>query len=120
MVAKAIGKTLYYFFGVAAVVGILTGMGLHYISHFVGSLLNLEGREEPQGRMLAAYRTEKREKQKQNGMLLPTPRYTPYASGDVNPKEDFGNLLGLARGRRRGSLIGTTILEEDDSSEGGF
>lgn len=70
----------------------------------------------------AAYRMERKEKQKQKEHLafLPTPRYTPQASVDVSPKEEDMDWLRQDRGRKKGSLIGTTILEEDDSSEGGF
>ncbi len=117
-------QTLYIFFGVATLVGILTGTSLHYMSSFIGTLLNLEGHEEAQqsrGRTLAAYRTEKREKQRQKGDmgLLKIPKYTPQASGDVSPKEKSMDLFRPDRGTK-GSLLGTTILEEDDSSEGGF
>ena len=118
-------QTLYIFFGVATLVGILTGTSLHYISGFIGTLLKLESRDEAQqsrGRTLAAYRIEKREKQRQKGDtgLLKIPRYMPQASGDVSPKEESMDLFRQDRGRRKGSLIRTTILEEDDSSEGGF
>jgi hypothetical protein len=68
------------------------------------------------------YRMERQEKQKQkeNLAFLPTPRFTPQASVDVSPKEEHMDWLRQDRGRRKGSLIGTTILEEDDSSEEGF
>ena len=107
----------------ATLVGILTGTSLHYISGFIGTVLKLDAREEEsRGRTLAAYRTEKSQKQREeeNVMLLPPPRYTPHASVDVSPKEEYMEWLRQDRGRTGGSLIGTTILEEDDSSEGRF
>ncbi len=116
-------QTLYIYFGVATLVGILTGTSLYYISVFIRTLLNLDGHiEEPRGRTAAVYRAEKKEKQKlmTNAVFLPISRYTPQASLDVSPKEEYVDLLRPDRGRRKGSLIGTTILEEDDSSEEGF
>lgn len=39
-------ETLYIFFGVATLVGIITGTSLHYVSTFLASVLKIDGRPQ--------------------------------------------------------------------------
>lgn len=124
---KHVQQTLYIYFGVAIVVGALTGTSLHYFSTFVITALQLERtREEKPGRSVAPYRAEKVEKQAKKGPLrkLLLPGRTRLKS-DVAVKNELQDWqIGneeRGRGRNgRNGLIPNTILEEDDSSEVGF
>jgi hypothetical protein len=100
-------------------IGVLTGTSLHYASGFLVSLLDLESRhEEPRGRSLSSYRAEKEArdsvlKVKQRGSL-------PVADGNLKEKYVGWERSNKDRGRHKNGLIHNTILEEEDSTDGGF
>ena len=129
-------------------VGVVTGTSLHYVSGFIVSVLDLEGRvEEARGRTLASYREEKREKQKNDPALKPGYYGLKGTRGnDVKAERrdpDFHqNPLSLpklrsrrdkdllkeepmdfewskpGRGRAKNDLVPNTILEEDSTEDG--
>ena len=111
-------QTLYIFFGVAVLIGILTGTSLHYVSRFIILLLGLESRpEEQRGRTLASYRKEKQ--QRLDNMLLKVEtRGGRRPVNDVTPTEEYVDWDRLKKGRsERGDGLINTILEEDSTEE---
>ncbi|KAL9129130.1 MAG: hypothetical protein Q9217_002340 [Psora testacea] len=119
-------ETLFVFLGVALIVGALTGTSLHYISDFTISILHLKAdpQQEERGRSLAKYRANKRELKEQDAplrKLIRKNKITPQDDGVLlNELKDWEWLAKEERGRPRNGLIPNTILEEEDSSEGGF
>ena len=116
-------QTLYIFFGVAALVGIVTGTGLHYASGFMASVLNIDSRaEERQVRSVAEYRAKRQEKRKKEARSPVLPEIglsQPKPGGAM--REEYSEWLKQNKGvRRKKGVIPSTILEEDDSSEDGF
>lgn len=112
-------QTLYIFFGIAALVGIVTGMSLHYLSGFIISLLNLDASpEEQRGRTLASYHAEERERWDAKGPIM-----TPGQKGEgplrnnLRLKEDYMDRISVTQDQRSGNRF-NTILEEEDSSDG--
>ena len=116
-------QTLYIFFGVAALVGILTGTSLHYASGFIASVLKIDSRaEEGQAKSLAEYRAERQEKLENEARSLALPQVAltqPKPGGAM--KDEYGDRLKQDKGQqRKKGIIPSTILEEDDSSEDAF
>lgn len=112
-------QTLYIFFGIAALVGIVTGASLHYISGFITSLLQLDASaEEQRGRTLASYRAEEQERwdAKDSIMRLRQKEEGPHRD-DLRLKEDSMDRNSLVQDQRSGTRF-NTILEEEDSSDG--
>ena len=115
-------QTLYIFFGVAVLVGTVTGTGLHYASEFIAPLLNIDSRaEERQVRSVAEYRAKRKEKREEaRSPVLPEIRLSQPKPDDAMRKE-YSEWLKQNKGaRRKKGGIPSTILEEDDSSEDGF
>ena len=113
-------KTLYIFFGVAALIGLLTGTSLHYVSAFFISLLNLESLpEEQRGRTLASYHT-KEEGREKDDQLLKLKHRGGLSRNDGALKDEYVNWSLSKQERGRGKKVPTTILEEDDSLEDEF
>ncbi|KAL8675967.1 MAG: hypothetical protein Q9186_007464 [Xanthomendoza sp. 1 TL-2023] len=116
-------ETLYVFLGVAMLVGVVTGTSLHYASGMLAALLRLEKRpqEEPRGRTMASYRAERTRKLQLKAISRSIPELaTPPKIIDTTSTDDFANLLEREKQSGRRSLLTSTILEEDDSSDGGF
>ncbi|KAI9721448.1 MAG: hypothetical protein M1812_002210 [Candelaria pacifica] len=118
MPLRILGKfeTLYIFFGVAAVVGILTGSVLHLSSSFLITTLNLQSgpeEDEPLPISIVAARRQKRSARLETPMvkLKQSPRI------DTSMNREYADWLEKDRGRRKNGLLSTTILEEDDDSE---
>jgi hypothetical protein len=112
-------QTLYIFFGIAALVGIITGMSLHYISGFIISLLNLDASpEERRGRTLTSYRAEERERGDMKDPItkLGQKREGPHRDS-VSLEEDYMDQNSAMQDQLSGSRF-NTILEEEDSSDG--
>lgn len=110
-------QTLYIFFGIAALVGIVTGMSLHYISGFIISLLNLDASpEERRGRTLASYRAEKRERwdAKEPIMKFRQKDEVPQRN-DLGSNEDYLKWNSVKKDQGQGGNRFNTILEEDTS-----
>lgn len=119
---RIIGKfeSLYIFFGIAALVGILTGTSLHYISGFIISALNLDSSPEGQrGRTLASYRAEK---QARRDAKDPITNLRQKDDGlrrkDLRVREEYMNWNSSKQDRGRGGNRFNTILEEEDTSDG--
>ena len=113
---------MYIFVGVAVVIGAGTGLTLHFASNFTTAILGLDHPlEEPRGRSLGSYPTEKQEIRQRDasGNLI---RESVEVQSDLPPTK--GEMLDWVkreqdRGRNNG-MIPNTILEEDDSSEAGL
>lgn len=115
-------QTLYIYVGVALLVGVATGATLHYASAFLTGLMNLESQpeEEPRGRTVASYRarrTDKLQQQKTRPPMIPPIVTSPKIEGAF--KDEFAKLRERDTQPRR-SLLTSTILEEDDSSDERF
>jgi len=119
---RQLGKleTLYIYFGVAALVGILTGAILHYSTDFIVRILGIDKVTEQRGRTLSSYRAEKKERQiKNQRRTLPKIGLKPMKL-DTGLKEEYSDWLKQDKGFSTKGLLSTTILEEEDSSEAGF
>lgn len=113
-------QTLYIFFGVAILIGVLTGIGVHYVSGFAISVLSLESHmSEQRGRTLTSYRAEKQsrleqgnplmELKQQNGLLVDNGGLNGEYVEWERPKKD--------RGRAGSRLVPNIILEEDSTED---
>ncbi|MCJ1388352.1 hypothetical protein MMC18_001198 [Xylographa bjoerkii] len=119
---RQLGKleTLYIYFGVAALVGILTGAILHYSINFIVRSLGIDRVAQERGRTLSSYRAEKTERQaKKMRQTLPKVGLKPLRP-DTVLKEEYSDWLKQDKGFGTKGLLSTTILEEEDSSEAGF
>ena len=115
-------QTLYIFFGVAVLIGILSGTVLHYVSAFGFTVLNLERHSEKQsGKSIDSYRAEKQMRAEQKDPFLKLKRR------DVSVVDGGGGLSGgyadwqrpkQDRGRTGPRLVPNTILEEDSTDDG--
>ena len=112
-------QTLYIFFGVACLIGVVTGAALHYSSGFVSSVLKLDQAPAQPGRTLARYRAEKQKKQAAK-VRMTMPLIGAPSKIDGALKEEYSDWLRHGKGQGQKGLLSTTILEEDDSSEAGF
>ncbi|KAK3169451.1 hypothetical protein OEA41_008834 [Lepraria neglecta] len=115
-------ETLYIFFGVAVLIGVLTGTSLHYASGFIISVLNLESqREEPRGRTLASFRRNKQRKMEDPPLKL-EPKFGGLPMIDLTPKEEYmeWEWSKQGRGKGRNGLIPPNTILEEDSTEDGF
>ena len=111
-------QTLYIFFGVAVLVGVITGTCIHYAYSFISSLLDLMGQpEEQRGRTLASYRRQQQQKA-EDPLVKVEARGGGLPTGDVTPKEEYRDWewSKQSRGKKRDGLI-NTILEEDSTDD---
>lgn len=113
-------KTLYIFFGIAALVGIVTGTSLHYVSEFITSILNLDASPEAQRvRTLTSYRAEKRERRDAKDPIMKLRQKDKgLQKNDLKLREDYVDWKLSKQDRGRGGSTFNTILEEEDSSDG--
>ncbi|KAI4131180.1 MAG: hypothetical protein LQ338_001385 [Usnochroma carphineum] len=114
-------ETLYIFVGAALLVGVVTGATLHYASAFLIALMNLESQpeEEPRGRTMASYRAERKDKLQHETRPPPRPPVSTSPRIESTFKDKFSNFRERDTYSER-SLLTSTILEEDDSSDAGF
>ncbi|KAI4140711.1 MAG: hypothetical protein L6R39_005683 [Caloplaca ligustica] len=114
--------TLYIFVGVGLLVGIMTGATLHYASTFLIAFMDLESQpeEQPRGRTMASYRAGRRYKIQQKNRAPPMPPVATSPRVESTFKDEFANLRERDTLSKRRSLLASTILEEDDSSEAAF
>ena len=111
-------QTLYIFFGIAALVGIVTGTSLHYVSSFIMSLLDLDrSPKEQRGRSLASNLVEKRERAHAEIPILESRQKQRLQNNDLDLREEYMDWNRIMRGRERGGIRINTILEEEDSSD---
>ena len=111
-------QTLYIFFGIAALVGIVTGTSLHYVSSFIISMLDLDrSSEEQRGQSLASYRAEKRERAHAEIPILESRQKQRLQNNDLGLREEYMDWSTIKRGRERVGIRINTIIEEEDSSD---
>ena len=113
-------QTLYVYFGVAALVGILTGVILHYLINSIIRGLGIDRIAEQRGRTLSSYRAEKLKRQTiRTNQTMPS---VGLRSTRLDPslKEEYPDWLKQDKGSTTKGLLSTTILEEEDSSEAGI
>ena len=117
-------KALYTFFGVALLVGIITGTSLHYLSSFIHSALGLDSVElsrEGTVHQLLGSRQKRENAEDDCGMKeQSSPKLAQGNDGDDSKELKRFGWLNKEWGRPRRGLIHKTIIEEDDSSEIGF
>jgi len=124
-------QTLYIFFGVAAIVGIITGLILHFLSKTSTHILGLDNRaaERPaKGHSAASYRASREKKKKKLDKELTDAAKARMQALDPLLREALqhspGGRLSMPQSpntpKRRDGLLSTTILEEVESSEGDF
>jgi len=113
-------QTLYIYFGVAVLVGILLGAIIHHLTRFLIKVLGIDKAPEERGRTLAAYRAEKTERQaKKPKQSLPQIGLKPMRL-DGAIKDEYAEWLKRDKSPGTKGPLFTTILEEEDSSEAGF
>ncbi len=108
-------KTLFYYFGIAILVGLAVGSLFYYMYSFTSTTLGMDGESEEKAKSLATYRAEKAIKQREkvrDELFIGSPNTKGTKSGR---SEFMPHPIGSPP-----SLLGTTILEEDDSSDDGF
>jgi hypothetical protein len=116
-------KTLYVFLGVAAVIGLLTGVTLYISSSVLVSIFNLTPDPEEKGHSAASFRAAREKKKKQQQQLEQEWQNSILKNEDSTWKSDgsmekYAEWLEKGRGHRReDGLLGQTILEEDDDSD---
>jgi len=123
-------QTLYIFFGVAAIVGIITGLILHFLSKTSTHILGLDNRaaERPaKGHSVATYRASREKKKKLDKELTDAAKARMQALDPLLREvlqHSPGGRLSMPQSpntpKRRDGLLSTTILEEVESSEGDF
>jgi len=117
-------ETLYIYFGVAALIGVLTGSVLHFSSAMLISVLDLKVKPKETGRTAASVRAAREQKKLKEAWQTAAPLRSNQARPmlDDGLKKEYTEFLDKDRGKRREGqgLLSQTILEEDDDSEGGF
>lgn len=113
-------QTLYIFFGIAALAGMVTGTGLHYVSGFIISMLNLQASPEQQtGATLASCRAEKQLRLgAKDTIVKAVPNDEDLQRHKFMLRDDLVNRNTSKQDRGRGGNRFNTILEEEDSSDG--
>lgn len=126
-VTNGIDQTLYIFFGVAALVGIVAGLILHLSSNFIIQLLHLDKiqeEEQTEGYTAATYRAARQKKKQEEKLQKAAQRRLlathPAVVDGASLKREYADWLEQDHGRRKDGLLSTTILEEEDDSETGF
>lgn len=119
LTTKQTPQTLYIFFGVAVLLGALTGTSLHYASAFLTTLFAMDNRhEEPRGRRLSSYRGEKQGSLEKDS--APSVTQTRMSSSGDGREHSGWKRSNKGRGSHRNGLIPNTILEEVDSTDDSF
>lgn len=120
-------QSLYIFFGVAALIGVITGTFLHFSSSMLTIVFNLHSSPEDQipVRTAASVRAT-REKRKLESAWESSGGAAWSSEGKETHademKMEYAEFLEQDRGKRKGGkgLLAQTILEEDDDSEENF
>ncbi|EPE34025.1 hypothetical protein GLAREA_07038 [Glarea lozoyensis ATCC 20868] len=113
-------ETLYIYLGVAAIVGLVTGVILHFFSTLLVSLFNLTPAAQEPRRTAASVRAEREQKKLEAAWEFSTAKQEPESWRDeVASRRNQAQWLDMDRGRRREEpgLLGQTILEEEDSED---
>jgi hypothetical protein len=116
-------QTLYIYFGVAALIGLITGSILHFSSSVLNKILNLQTPPGAKGRTAASVRAAREKKKVEDAWQAPT------AVGIVRGRlvidgssKRYPEYVEKDRGKRSPGqgLLSQTILEEDDDSDDAF
>lgn len=104
-------KTMFIYLGVAAAIGLTTGLILHFSSSLLVSVFNLTADPEETGRSAASVRAAREQRKlEQAWERIPTKGESGVLR--IDPEmEKFAEWL--EKGDQ--GLLGQTILEEDDS-----
>ena len=125
-------QTLYIFFGVATIVGIVTGLILNFLSRTSTHILGLDKRaldeEKPaKGHSAASYRASRGKRKKLDKELTDAAKARMQALDPLLREalqHSPGSRLSMPQSpntpKRRDGLLSTTILEEVESSEEDF
>ena len=111
-------QTLYIYFGVAILVGAITGVVLHFMFQWISKGLGLDISSEEQAKVtIASYRAgraQKKAAQGDQGLNL----HLKTDNNDQTLVLENSDLARLKSESLRSpiGLLSTTILEEDDSS----
>ena len=109
-------KTLYIFLGVAAVIGLITGSILYLSSTVLISTFNLTPVPEETGRSAASVRTAREKRKLEDAWQSSSSRGESRLKADPAMEKRYVEWLEKDVGKRReDGLLGSTILEEDDS-----
>lgn len=117
-------QTFYIYFGVAALIGLITGSILHFSSTMLITIFDLRPSAEEKGRTAASVREAREKKNQQDAWQSSSSR--KYSDNLIRLEEmarkDYSDFLDKDWGKRREGqgLLSQTILEEDDDSEDGF
>lgn len=113
-------QTLYIYIGVAAVIGLVTGGALHLSSTVMVSLFNLSAVTEEKGRTAASVRAA-REQRKLESAWKSSILVSDGGRWRGDPTmENYSHWLEKDKRKDDQSLLGQTIIEEDDDSEDVF
>lgn len=125
-------QTLYIFFGVAIIVGLITGLILHFLSktstHMLGlDIPPLEREKKARGHTAASYRASRDQRKKLDRELTTAAKARLHVL-DPLVREALqhspGGRASMPQSpntpRRRDGLLSTTILEEVEDSDGDF
>jgi hypothetical protein len=112
-------------------IGLTTGTFLYFSNVTIVSVLNLlptpsELKTSPKGSVVRGEirRQKQRVMSAHDPLGMPASDITTAAPSTPHPridsalKREYADWLDKDRGRHRGGLLSTTIIEEDDSSEG--
>jgi len=116
-------ETLYIYLGVAAVIGLVTGSILHLSSTLLISMLNLSPLPEETQRSAASVRAAREQKKLEDAWQSSAVESDqPRWKVDISMEAKHGDWSEKDATKRREDhgLLGQTIIEEDDDSEGGF
>lgn len=110
-------QTLYIFLGVAAVIGVTTGSIIHITSTILASMLNLVAIPAESGRTAASVRADRENRKLEQAWQSPANKTEQEKWGSDNSMERYTEWVEKGAGQRREgqSVLGNTILEEDDS-----
>ncbi len=114
-------KTLYIYFGIAAVIGLAFGVILHASSSVLVSSFNLSSGPEDRGQTAASVRAAREKKKLQQAWQSSILESDRSSSRTDAPIERYAEWLekdmDMSQRREEQGLLGQTILEEDDSDD---
>jgi hypothetical protein len=115
-------QTLYIYLGVAAIVGLVTGLILHFFSTMLVSLFSLApvAPGSYTSRTAASVRAERQQRKLEAAWETSVPKKEPESWRDeLSARRRQTEWLDADRGRKREEqgLLGQTILEEEDSED---
>ncbi|KAI9746527.1 MAG: hypothetical protein M1818_000240 [Claussenomyces sp. TS43310] len=112
-------ETLYIYFGVAALIGIITGSVLHFSSSLLITALGLRPTAEEKTRTAASVREARQQKKLEDSWQTSTRAARDTAARAELLRQEYAEYFDRDRGKRKdgAGLLSQTILEEDDDSD---